>query len=85
MNRNAVNNIFHDITYQIQKLNEQEILKAFEKDIGHIVIGQVVHVDDEGNTSIEIGETRAILSLKNRIKGEKFKVGQTGEIYPKIC
>lgn len=77
MNRNAVNNIFHDITYQIQKLNEQEILKAFEKDIGHIVIGQVVHVDDEGNTSIEIGETRAILSLKNRIKGEKFKVGQT--------
>lgn len=77
MNRNAVNSIFHDITYQIQKLNEQEVLKAFEKDIGHIVIGQVVHVDDEGNTSIEIGETRAILSLKNRIKGEKFKIGQS--------
>ncbi|TLD98181.1 transcription termination factor NusA [Helicobacter trogontum] len=77
MNRNAVNSIFHDITYQIQKLNEQEVLKAFEKDIGRIVIGQVVHVDDEGNTSIEIGETRAILSLKNRIKGEKFKIGQS--------
>ena len=77
MNRNAVNNIFHDITLQIQKLNEQEILKAFEKDINHIVIGQVVHVDNEGNTSIELGETRALLPLKNRIKGEKFKVGQS--------
>ncbi len=77
MNRNAVNNIFHDITFQIQKLNEQEILKNFEKDIGNIVIGQVVHVDKEGNTSIELGETRALLPLKNRIKGEKFKVGQS--------
>ena len=76
MNRNAVNNIFHDITYQIQKLNEQGVLKTFEKDINKIVIGQVVHVDNDGNTSIELGETRALLPLKNRIKGEKFKIGQ---------
>lgn len=76
MNRNAVNNIFHDITLQIQRLNEQEMLKIFEKDINRIVIGQVVHVDSEGNTSIELGGTRALLPLKNRIKGEKFKVGQ---------
>lgn len=77
MNRNAVNNIFHDITFQIQRLNEQEILKTFEKDMNQIVIGQVVHVDNEGNTFIEIGETRAVLPLKNRIKGEVFKVGQS--------
>lgn len=77
MNRNAVNHIFHDITFQIQKLNEQEMLKSFEKDINRIVIGQVVHVDNEGNTLIELGETRALLPLKNRIKGEKFKVGQS--------
>lgn len=77
MNRNAVNNIFHDITIQIQRLNEQEILKNFEKDLNNIVIGQVVHVDKEGNTSIELGDTRALLPLKNRIKGEKLKVGQS--------
>ncbi len=77
MNRNAVNNIFHDITYQIQKLNEQEILKTFEKDLNKIVIGNVLHVDKDGNTSVEICEIRATLPLKNRIKGENFKVGQT--------
>ncbi len=77
MNRNAVNSIFHDITYQIQKLNEQEILKAFEKDLNKIVIGKVLYVDKDGNTSVELGETRAILPLKNRIKGENFRVGQT--------
>lgn len=76
MNRNAVNIIFHDITLQIQKLNEQELLKTFEKDINHIVIGHVVYVDNVGNTSIELGETRALLPLKNRIKGEKFEIGK---------
>lgn len=76
MNRNAVNHIFHDINYQIQRLNEQEAFKKIEKDIGHIVIGIVVHVDSKGNTAVEIGEVRATLPLKNRIKGESFKVGQ---------
>ena len=76
MNRNAVNNIFHDINFQIQRLNEQEALRKIEKSINHIVIGIVVYVDDNGNTAVEIGETRANLSLKNRIKGESFKIGQ---------
>ena len=76
MNRNAVNNIFHDINFQIQRLNEQEALRKIEKSINHIVIGIVIYVDDNGNTAVEIGETRANLSLKNRIKGESFKIGQ---------
>ena len=36
----------------------------------------MIYVDDNGNTAVEIGETRANLSLKNRIKGESFKIGQ---------
>ena len=40
-----------------------------------MVFGPVVRVDNDENTFIEIDELRAILPRKNRIKGEKFKVG----------
>jgi N utilization substance protein A len=43
--------------------------------IGKAVFGTVVRVDNEDNTYIEIDEIRAVLPRKNRIKGEKFKVG----------
>lgn len=76
MNRSAVNDIFHDITYQLQKLNEQEVLRKIQNDIGHLVSANVVHVDENGNTSLEIDDIHAIMPLKYRIKGEKFKPGQ---------
>ena len=40
-----------------------------------MVFGPVVRVDNDENTFIEIDELRAVLPRKNRIKGEKFKVG----------
>ncbi|MBK1994235.1 transcription termination/antitermination protein NusA, partial [Campylobacter novaezeelandiae] len=39
------------------------------------VFGNVVRIDSEENTYIEIDELRAFLPRKNRIKGEKFKIG----------
>lgn len=42
---------------------------------GHMVFGPVVRIDNDENTFIEIDELRAVLPRKNRIKGEKFKVG----------
>lgn len=76
MNRSAVNQIFHDISYQIQKLNEQEILRKIQNDVGHLVNATVVHTDENGNTSLEVGDAYGIMPMKYRIKGEKFKVGQ---------
>lgn len=76
MNRNAVNGIFHDISMQLQRLNEREILKKLEKDINKIVIAIVVHISDRGDVAVEINDTRATMPLKNRIKGESFKIGQ---------
>ncbi len=43
--------------------------------VGQSVFGSVVRVDNDENTFIEIDEVRAVLPRKNRIKGEKFKVG----------
>ncbi|RDU73416.1 transcription termination/antitermination protein NusA [Helicobacter aurati] len=77
MNRNAVNQIFHEISHLVQRISEEEVLKRIEKDLHCIVLGNVISVDNVGNTSVEIGENRAILPLKNRIKGEQFQHGQT--------
>lgn len=75
VSKNAINNIFFDIKYQIQKLNEKQLISKFEKFIGKIVSGRVVYIDENENTYIEIDNIRATLPQKNRIKGEKFKVG----------
>ncbi|MWV62090.1 transcription termination/antitermination protein NusA [Helicobacter saguini] len=77
MNRSAINHIFQDIGYQIQRLSEQESLRKIESEIGHLVTANVVHIDDNGNTSLEIGDVLAYMPMKYRIKGEKFKIGQS--------
>lgn len=77
MNRSAINHIFQDIGMQIQRLSEQENLRKIENEIGHLVSANVVHIDDNGNTSLEIGDVLAFMPMKYRIKGEKFKVGQS--------
>ena len=73
--RNFVNIMHRELENEIQKLIENEIYKKYSKKEGKIVSGQVVRVDTEGNTYIEIDEIRALMPRKNRIKGENFKVG----------
>ena len=41
------------------------------------MLGTVNRVDAEENTYVEIGELKGIMSLRNRIKGESFKRGDT--------
>ncbi len=73
--RNIVNIMHKELENEIQKLIEGEIYKKYSKKEGKIVSGQVVRVDADGNTFIEIDEIRALMPRKNRIKGENFKVG----------
>lgn len=75
MGRGAVNNMYKNIEFQIQRLLENNLFQKFISQKGKIVSGSVVRVDNYGNTYIELDEIRAILPLKNRIKGEEFKVG----------
>ncbi|ELH6016221.1 transcription termination/antitermination protein NusA [Campylobacter upsaliensis] len=75
LGRTAVNTLHKELEYHIQKLLEQTIFDKYKNKVGQMVFGSVVRVDSEENTYIEIDELRAFLPRKNRIKGEKFKVG----------
>ena len=77
MSRGAINKLFLNLEYNLQRSIEDQILQGFRAQLGKIVNGQVVGVDERGNTFVEIDSIRALLPQKNRIKGESFKVGDT--------
>ena len=75
--RTASANLFKELEYHIQRTIEQSIVDKYKEMVGTIVIGVVSRIDSNDNTYVEIGELSGVLSLRNRIKGEKFKVGDT--------
>jgi len=75
--RTASYNLFKELQYHIQRQVEQDLFEKYREKVGSVMIGTVNRVDDDENTFIEIGELKGILSQRNRIKGEKFKRGDT--------
>lgn len=75
--RTASHNLFKELQYHIQRCVEKDLFEKYKEKIGTIMIGTVARIDDQENTFIEIGELKGILSQRNRIKGEKFKLGDT--------
>ena len=60
---------------EITRLLENEIYRKLISKLNTIVSGEVVKVDNEENTWIEIEGVKGVLPRRNRIKGEKFEVG----------
>ncbi|WP_198304586.1 transcription termination factor NusA [Arcobacter vandammei] len=77
MGRNAATILSSNFEYRLQRFVEENILSKYKEKIGKTVIGVVSRVDKNESTFIEIGEIKGVLLRKNRIKGEKFKVGDT--------
>ena len=75
--RTAAANLFRELEYHIQRRIEQDLFEKYKSKVGSVIIGTVNRVDDEENTYVEIGELKGIMSQRNRIKGESFKVGDT--------
>ena len=75
--RTASANLFKELEYHIQRRIEQDLFEKYKSKVGSIIIGTVSRIDDEENTYVEIGELKGIMSMRNRIKGESFKVGDT--------
>lgn len=75
LGRTAAATLQKELEYHIQRLLESNIFEKYQKLVGKTVFGNVVRIDNDENTYIEIDEIRAVLPRKNRIKGEKFKVG----------
>lgn len=74
--RSIVNTMYKELEFELQKLLENELFRKFAKKEGRIVSGQVVRVDNNGNSYIEMDEIRAVLPRKNRIKNETFRIGE---------
>ena len=75
--RTASFNLFKELQYHIQRQVEQDLFGKYRDKVGTVMIGTVNRIDDNENTFIEIGELKGMLSQRNRIKGEKFKRGDT--------
>jgi N utilization substance protein A len=60
---------------EITRLLENEIYRKLISKLNTIVSGEVVKVDNEENTWVELDGVKGVLPMRNRIKGEKFEVG----------
>jgi N utilization substance protein A len=60
---------------EITRLLENEIYRKLISKLNTIVSGEVIKVDSEENTWVELDGVRGVLPRRNRIKGEKFEVG----------
>ncbi len=74
LGRTAVNILHKELEYHIQKLLEQTIFEKYKNKVGQMVFGNVVRIDNEENTYIEIDELRAFLPRKiaSRVKNLKW-------------
>lgn len=75
LGRTAAATLQRELEFHIQRLLENQIFEKYKNMIGKSVFGTVTRIDAEESTYVEFEEVRAVLPRKNRIKGEKFKVG----------
>jgi len=75
--RTASANLFKELEYHLQRRIEQDLFEKYREKVGSVMIGTVNRIDAEDNTHVEIGELKGIMTLRNRIKGETFKRGDT--------
>ena len=75
--RTASANLFRELEYHVQRRVEQDLFEKYREKVGSVMLGTVNRVDADDNTHVEIGELKGILTQRNRIKGEKFKRGDS--------
>ncbi|HIQ27783.1 MAG TPA: transcription termination/antitermination protein NusA [Sulfurovum sp.] len=75
--RTASANLFRELEYHIQRRIEQDLFEKYREKVGSVMLGTVNRVDADDNTYVEIGELKGVMSLRNRIKGETYKRGDS--------
>lgn len=75
LGRSGASLLYQKLEYKLQNSVENNLVNKYKDKIGTIASGVVIRVDNQENTLIEVGEIKGILYMKNRIKGEKFKLG----------
>jgi len=75
--RTASANLFKELEYHVQRRVEQDLFEKYREKVGTVMLGTVNRVDADDNTHVEIGELKGIMTLRNRIKGETYKRGDS--------
>jgi len=75
--RTASANLFRELEYHVQRRIEQDLFEKYREKVGTVMLGTVNRVDADDNTHVEIGELKGIMTLRNRIKGESYKRGDS--------
>jgi len=75
--RTASANLFRELEYHVQRRVEQDLFEKYREKVGSVMLGTVNRIDADDNTHVEIGELKGIMTLRNRIKGEKYKRGDS--------
>ncbi|CZE47116.1 transcription termination factor NusA [Campylobacter geochelonis] len=75
LGRTASETLSRELNYHIQRLLEEKLFEKYNSKVGTLVFGTVTHVDSDETTFVEIDDLKAFMPRKNRIKDEKFKVG----------
>lgn len=75
LGRTAAATLHRELEFHIQRLLENQIFEKYKNMVGKSIFGTVTRVDGEETTYVEFDEVQAVLPRKNRIKGEKFVVG----------
>ena len=75
--RTASANLFKELEYHVQRRIEQDLFEKYREKVGTVMLGTVNRVDADDNTHVEIGELKGVMTLRNRIKGESFKRGDS--------
>lgn len=75
--RTAAASLSREIDYHIGRLIDDKIYEKYSALIGTLVVGVVTSISNDETTFVEINDTKTLMSRKNRIKDESFKVGDT--------
>jgi len=75
--RTASANLFRELEYHVQRRIEQDLFEKYREKVGSVMLGTVNRIDADDNTHVEIGELKGVMTLRNRIKGETYKRGDT--------
>ena len=75
LGRSGAMALHREFEREITRLLENEIYRKLISKLNTIVSGEVIKVDSEENTWVELEGVRGVLPMRNRIKGERFEVG----------
>ncbi|OGJ87133.1 MAG: transcription termination factor NusA [Candidatus Raymondbacteria bacterium RifOxyA12_full_50_37] len=78
--RNIILSIKQMVVQRIRDLERQKVFEDYKDRVGELITGSVQQVD-RGIILVNLGRTEAIIPLKEQIRGEKYRQGDTIRAY----